>query len=524
MNQGPGQGRNPVLRQGRGRPIFLLSLVVVGGLVVAGPWVAARTALRDTVLREFVRDWPGPATAGSARLGWLTPVEFHDVRLTSPNGNITIEIPSLVATEPLWVFAFTHGDLGGLSIRAPSAEVIVQGSKREKSEVAEDIAHPPAEPSPERPSKRPVDIDVEITQLAVKLHGTVDENWTTIDPVNLKARLSPAASGGQLVELDPGPVLTNVAITPVMGDAGLKYIAPILADLAWTRGAFSLELERFGIDLSRPTEGEFKGRLAIHSVEAGGKNPLLREIGQYLMALFPGRFPRSIKLANDSVIEFEMKDKGMVHRGLEFGLPDVAEDFVIRTEGWVGFDESLDLTVDIPIPIHLLRRREAENQPPTPGAGEPDRGEFLRLGVGGTLSAPKLRFASSGKSGLEMVDRLLGRISNEEPDDPAASALKAIGALLRQPPPDDPAGPPLGERIIENGLPRVGRFAEKVLKGNRARRQGADAEKGDGDSPRRERRREPGGLLKGIFRGPKPEGGDKSPGTEEEQRADPENL
>ncbi|MFO0945344.1 MAG: hypothetical protein U1D30_05265 [Planctomycetota bacterium] len=445
--------RSRLLRGSLGSLVFFLAV-----LFAVAPRLAAVTSFRNEVFKRFVKNWNGSVEVGAATLGWLTPPEFLDIELRSPTGSTVIEIPRFAADEPLWKFVFTNGDLGTVVISDPRANVVV---KREVKK-GEPAVPPPADESAPPPprNKTPVNVDVRIQNLTVLLRSPeMEEHWTKVEKVAINARLSASPDREQLVEVSPGVLLDHVEITPVMGNAGLMFIAPVLSDLAWARGQFSLELETCRINLARPTQGELKGRLSIHAIEAGGKNPIVLEIAHIVRTLVPEAVPRSVRLADNSIVEFEMVDEGIRHRNLAFGLPGVSEDLVIRTEGWVGFDQRLDLVADVPIPLHLLRKQEGNT---------PVKKEVLRLPIGGTIGKPKIEFKPGDGTGLKLVDRILDAV---DPKDPAANqameTLREVGKALKERSREKPGEAPLGEKILKNGVPKVGRFAQKVLQGTR---------------------------------------------------------
>jgi hypothetical protein len=154
------------------------------------------------------------------------------------------------------------------------------------------------------------------------------------------------------------------------------------------------------------------------------------------------------------------------HENLAFGLPDVRDDVVIRTSGWVGLDQSLDLEMEVPLPVDLLR------QGPVLSALSK---QTLTLKVGGTLQAPKLvPHPDPAKRAVPQV--LLGTLeellkqppsASADPNNPnspadpttagqgqtgAQTALEIINKLLENRPADDDA--PRQRMLRENPLRR----------------------------------------------------------------------
>src|SRR5690606_22175743 len=118
-------------------------------------------------------------------------------------------------------------------------------------------------------------------------------------------------------------------VTPQMCNDLLKYVAPVLAGTAEVSGSVSIELDAWCVPLADPAQGRGSGRMTIHSVQAG-TGPLVRQLAAAL------GLPPSVRLVDNSQVVFEMADGRVHHRGLRFGLPNLA----VRTQGSVGLDQS----------------------------------------------------------------------------------------------------------------------------------------------------------------------------------------
>ncbi|MHC4179914.1 MAG: translocation/assembly module TamB domain-containing protein, partial [Planctomycetota bacterium] len=170
--------------------------------------------------------------------------------------------------------------------------------------------------------------------------------------------------------LPPGPLVQQVQITPAMCASGLKYIAPVLADVSTAQGNFSIALDGCRIPLDDPAKGELAGRLTIHSVQVG-HGPLVRELAVLLGRAAPATLRR------ESVVPFRMVGGRVYHQGLELIFPDLT----IRTYGSVGLDQTLALMAEMPVPPKWLGNNVL---------GSALRNQTIRLPIGGTLSKPKL--------------------------------------------------------------------------------------------------------------------------------------
>ncbi len=162
-------------------------------------------------------------------------------------------------------------------------------------------------------------------------------------------------SPGQLM-LPPGPLLTNIRITPDVSNRLLKYIAPVVGGATQTEGVFSLNLSGATVPLGNPPAAEIAGQLAVQSIrvvpgpELAGMLNLVREIERLAKAgdfLSAGQSaPITLVSMSDRTIDFRLVDGRVYHQGLEFQLGT----WVVRSRGSVGLDESLSLLLELQVP------------------------------------------------------------------------------------------------------------------------------------------------------------------------------
>lgn len=163
--------------------------------------------------------------------------------------------------------------------------------------------------------------------------------------------------------LPAGPLLTNVRITPAVSERMLKYIAPILSGATQTEGVFSVSLNGATIPLGNPRASDVAGQLAVDSIrvvpgpELAGLLDLVRDIEALVKAreLLSGgqRAPVTLLSMSDRTIDFRLVDGRVYHQGLEFQV----ENWVVRSRGSVGLDESLSLMLEVLVPQQGLGRR-----------------------------------------------------------------------------------------------------------------------------------------------------------------------
>ncbi len=213
--------------------------------------------------------------------------------------------------------------------------------------------------------------------------GTVNFRPLELDVNEGKVRLTPRiqlAKNTSMLSVQPGRVADQVRINPAMCMSALKYIAPALAGVAAAEGRFSIDMDQLQVPLEQPERGRVDGRMIVHSVEIG-PGPLLEELALALGYKGPAQ------IARESTIDFQMANGRVYHRGLALNLSDVT----VRTQGSVGFDKSLSLVAEMPVPPKWQANKAVSSAL---------REQTLRLPVGGTLDRPKL-----DRGALEQVSR-----------------------------------------------------------------------------------------------------------------------
>lgn len=263
-----------------------------------------------------------------------------------------------------------------------------------------------------------------------QLSGKADLGWQSANihgllfgPTTLKAelargvvRIDPlnfAVSGGNLrltpmvrltpdpaeLTVAPGVILDRIQVTPDMCQQGLKYIAPVLAEVTQADGLLSLSLDGCRLPLSNPSAGDAGGTLTLHSVEIG-PGPLLQEL-----SLLLGKLPNKAQLAKESPVQYRFVDGRIYHKGLQLNFPG----FSIRTYGSVGLDQSLSMMVEMPIPAKWL---------PNNALRDTLTSRTINLPLAGTLSKPKLDARAVEQAAAQFLERtteglIKGEINNQ---------------------------------------------------------------------------------------------------------------
>ena len=103
-------------------------------------------------------------------------------------------------------------------------------------------------------------------------------------------------------------------------------------------------------------------------------------------------------LRQESVVAFRMDNGRIYHEGLEIQFPDLA----IRTHGWVGLDEKLDIVADMPVPPKWLAGNTLVSQAM--------RNQTISLPIKGTLDKPQIDPAELARLSQQFIRQAAGSV------------------------------------------------------------------------------------------------------------------
>jgi hypothetical protein len=405
------------------RTIYTACALGLLAAVAVLPRVAAWPVFRDRLLARAVGAPHARATCTQLRLGWLSPVRLEGLRVVLANdpARPLVEVPSLTSEKPLWRLLFHGGDRGRVHLHQPQLTLVVH----EHGTNLQEFLQGRQGPEQQQPHALRAELQISIHEGRIVVQGTAEgQPEARIEPVDLVIGLEPDGGPG-VVTVQPATLLDRFNLSPVLCEAGLKYVAPVLADAAWVEGRASLELQNCRVPLDDPQTAEIQGRLTLHDVRTGTKNPLLRRIVELLAGLLRKPPPHGVRLADESVVEFQVADRQVAHDGLAFGLPEVSPELLIRSHGTVRLDnQQLEMLVAIPLPFHLL------------GDGplaERLASQVIEVPVRGTLREPRLEVRGDGQPLSQLLSSLAGRVTGEESAaDELADQLRDLGVELQQ--------------------------------------------------------------------------------------------
>jgi len=241
---------------------------------------------------------------------------------------------------------------------------------------------------------------------AGRLAATLGDGAIRVEPLSL------AVGEGQLtaaphvrfdpepaeLTMPPGPLITNVRISPEVSEAMLKYVAPVLAGSTQSEGQFSMQLDGTRVPLADTKKADVAGKLSVHSVRVvpGAMANELIGVAKQIEAIArrrdtsPNPSPSwggvgggaskpQVTLLNirDQQVNFKVIEGRVHHQNMEFQVGDIT----MRSQGSVGFDQTVQLTLQVPIQDAWV-----DKEPLLTGF----KGQSLQIPVGGTLTHPKM--------------------------------------------------------------------------------------------------------------------------------------
>lgn len=252
-----------------------------------------------------------------------------------------------------------------------------------------------------------------------KLAATLADGALRIEPLQL------AVGEGQLnlapnLRFDPepseltmpaGPVITNVRISPEVSEAMLKFVAPVLAGATQSEGQFSMQLDGLRVPLADTKKSDSAGKLTVHSVRVV-PGPMAQQwvgLAQQIESLAKRRDSAAstnrqqvtLLSIRDQQVNFRVVDGRVYHQNMEFQVGDVT----LRSQGSVGLDETISLTLQIPIQDAWIAK-----EPLLAGL----KGQSLQVPVTGTLKRPQMDQRAIANLSGQLIQNAAGQAVGNE--------------------------------------------------------------------------------------------------------------
>jgi hypothetical protein len=215
---------------------------------------------------------------------------------------------------------------------------------------------------------------------AGELKGKMTRGVIAFSPLNAtfgggKITLTPTvkldAPPGEIT-LAKGAVIERAKLTPTATAGALGYALPAIANAGQASGEISANIDDNRIPLDDFTKSNLKGTLVIHKAVVGA-SPVVSEVAKLL-----GAKNTEMTLANESTVPVQVANGRVHHQNFTFKISGTT----LHTSGSVGFDNTLDLVVDVPVPKDLPALKN------NPLLTKAVAGKVVKVPVKGTLAKP----------------------------------------------------------------------------------------------------------------------------------------
>ncbi|VTT96814.1 Uncharacterized protein OS=Planctomyces maris DSM 8797 GN=PM8797T_09894 PE=4 SV=1: DUF748: AsmA_2 [Gemmataceae bacterium] len=204
--------------------------------------------------------------------------------------------------------------------------------------------------------------------LFAPVSGTFGGGKVAVQPT---ARFVPAP--GELTAAK-GLLVDRAKLTPAVCAGAIGYALPAVANSGKAEGEVSFVLDENRVPLNDPQKATVRGNLIVHKATVTG-GPVVTEVAKLL-----GADSGTMTLANEQTVPVRVERGRVFHENLQIKIGG----YIIRTTGSVGFDNTLDLVADVPIPGGLPGFKNA------PALAKAMTGKRVTVPIKGTLAAPAL--------------------------------------------------------------------------------------------------------------------------------------
>lgn len=370
--------------------VCLLALAV---LIVVLPVIVSITGLHNRVLGRMTKGRDLSVSAGSASLTWWSPVTLHHVDVERNDQSWGVRTETFSTDSTLLQFVMSGSDMGTISLDRPHAvlrpDVTAESDDETDAEgQSASVFYPTL-----RTIVREASIEIRVADAKQPVFA--------VDGISFVGRTERVLDRSHFV-VEPVRLFDRRELTRELCDQGLQLIAPMLSRAAYVNGDVTVHLDDFQIPLSRVSADErlrltkISGRMQLHQVETGIRNPLLAEVASVLAAISGGRFT-TVRLSEETQIQFQVKDGRVHHQGLILLIPELSRDLKVTTSGWVDLDENIAIRIVIDLSGSMSSAKSMlAGLARTP----------LELELTGTIQQPRLRLPA----GRSVLDELAGRL------------------------------------------------------------------------------------------------------------------
>ena len=421
---------------GKGKWFTLLGIAAAIGFIVllALPTILGSKWIYAPLLKRLAQD-QFTLDIQSVKLRWFSPLEFQGVSISQPREDAAtdadkeqpplISIQTIRSNRGLLGYLLNGRNLGRVEIVEPKLDIALleDGSNLErlikslegknKLETNTD-SKPDAKPNIKSQPK--LDLDIAIRGLSVQVEPNSGAPIEVIPKMNADISYRALDTDAQVI-IQPMKLLDQVVLTPELVRLGVGLAVPLLAKSAWFDGRVSLSTQEIRVPLNSPVDSKGEATLTLHQVRSGPSEPLIVGALDALANLRGKEASHELVFVDGSQVIIRLDNQRVFHSGLEAGLPKLDQRLQVATQGYVGVvDRSLDLTVEIPVPIEQIARRAQVQQLGVPR---------IKLPVGGTLDDPEIKWNVMRGDSAVLLAAIAGKLQSDAPI--ASTIVDALG-------------------------------------------------------------------------------------------------
>lgn len=344
----------------------------------------------------------------SVRLRWFSPLELNKVVVQETNGAVLLTVAAIKTDRGLLGYLLSGRRIGRIEFIKPSVDIEFVTDETNLGQLIEAVEGKIAVKDAARLKSKPaLDVDIAVRGMTATVKRPELPDPLIVIPtfdVDIAYR---AADGHSHVSLQPTTLLDHVQLTPELIKLGLGYAIPLLAESAWFDGRISLSTEAIDIPLDDPRASTGAAVMTLHQVRSGPTKPVIVNALD-LIAKMRNREPHhELVFVDGSKVAIRAADSRIHHEGLKFGLPKVDARLQMSTSGSVGLkDKALDLTLEFPVPVEQLARRDSVKELGVP---------MVKLPIVGTLDEPKVEWSALREDSADLIGMIRDKVKEESP-------------------------------------------------------------------------------------------------------------